>query len=400
MKHITEDIFNEAMNGLDPALVAEHISKREELESNKTRPARTYRLRRAAIAAVAAAAIAAGAAGAVFIANRAPEPGAVSEESAGEAVNNSGENVSADDSGESDPDLPGTSSAESGPEALPSPYVNGVFFPYIYVDNLFHDMDVIKMFVPQGYTLNAEISRAILKPLSVGVLQTELAMQTNTERRREPYIDDPRNKEPRDRRINDLGILLYHTEGYSDYIDPMLAIKIHYFPEEERYATLLTFRILHSKDDAEYALFPEEAAQYVYEKTGEMPEMRPVLMYNDYFEIEYGYDPAEPVWEGRTFYGTFTAEQIKAFAEGCVRCLYVSTGIGNSDDLTGLQEEEVPTEYRKTHSASEYAGRFWYNRLIEDPDCLDERMLKALKYACECMFERFEARDDGIHLVK
>ena len=75
MKHITEDIFNEAMNGLDPALVAEHISKREELESNKTRPARTYRLRRAAIAAVAAAAIAAGAAGAVFIANRAPEPG-------------------------------------------------------------------------------------------------------------------------------------------------------------------------------------------------------------------------------------------------------------------------------------------------------------------------------------
>lgn len=85
MKHITEDIFNEAMNGLDPALVAEHISKREELESNKTRPARTYRLRRAAIAAVAAAAIAAGAAGAVFIANRAPEPGVVSEGSAGEA---------------------------------------------------------------------------------------------------------------------------------------------------------------------------------------------------------------------------------------------------------------------------------------------------------------------------
>ena len=75
MKHITEDIFNEAMNGLDPALVAEHLNKREEYKANRNTPARSFVLRRIAVAAAAAAVVAAGAAGAILSANRAPEPG-------------------------------------------------------------------------------------------------------------------------------------------------------------------------------------------------------------------------------------------------------------------------------------------------------------------------------------
>lgn len=75
---MNNELFNEAMNGLDPSLIAEHLNKREEYKANGNTPARSFVLRRIAVAAAAAAVVAAGAAGAILSANRAPEPPEVS----------------------------------------------------------------------------------------------------------------------------------------------------------------------------------------------------------------------------------------------------------------------------------------------------------------------------------
>lgn len=381
MKHITEDIFNEAMNGLDPALVAEHISKREELESNKTRPARTYRLRRAAIAAVAAAAIAAGAAGAVFIANRAPEPGAVSEGSAGEAVNNSGENVSADDSGESDPDLPGTSSAESGPEALPSPYVNGVFFPYIYVDNLFHDMDVIKMYVQEDYDPYGLYERGF-PTISVLSANGEDSDDSGDVFYTNQYgINIP---------IKYMSPDIFRPREYFDshmYISCTLACKLKYFENEERYAVLLFFPVIKPEIDLTHT--KEEIVEIVEQATGEPLELKPVIVTNPYSIID-----DEP-YRSDEWFGTLDKEQILALADQHVMMSYVCSVEGERGYLN--ENYDYYWSLIDNGMAEDEARYYlWYNQLVINQDEPGEELLKALnewnEYHGDCVF----ATEEGL----
>lgn len=395
MKHITEDIFNEAMNGLDPALVAEHISKREELGSNKTRPARTYRLRRAAIAAAAAAAIAAGAAGAVFIANRAPEPGVVSEGSAGEAVNNSGENVSADDSGESDPDLPGTSSAESGPEALPSPYVNGVFFPYIYVDNLFHDMDVIKMYVygdleipglslpeaPAISVLSAKGGAVIPLAAGNGGEAPEESGNEKFYKKYEMWDMNPGFYRPPE----------YDAEPYSEYISTTLANKLKYFEYEEKYAVMLLFPTTLNASKDEITAITER-------QTGEPLELKRIVLTDKYLLREDGGYKSFDAW-----YGTLNKEQILALAEQRVWLDYICSEQGEKGyisenyeyvrGLCGYGVLDYDEFYEKHKQASRY---YWFNQFVLNPDDPGESALKALNEWCEYHGDRIYASEDGL----
>ena len=285
MKH---ELFNEAMNMLDPELVAEHISKRKELEANKTAK-KTFRLRRIAAAAAAAAAVTVGAAGAILSANRAPEPPAVSEDSPATASGNSGENASAGDSGESDPDDPDTSKSISK-------YVDdNAYTAYIYSERLFEDMETIQ--------LNAS---------SPGDLFA-----------REDYFSELL-----------LDDLQKDGENYwFTQISSVLALKISYLPEE-KYSVLLMFpkerNISINENETEKIGYTEvgvkEFANWVSSLCGETVDLREVEMHfvnddNDMF--------IDLIESNMCYWSTLTEEQVKLFAENDHRIgiYYVSSGV-------------------------------------------------------------------------
>ena len=396
-----KDIISRALEGVKDEYIAEAAQYRApEIPAEPVcTPARFKKsrfARRAAVAACLAAVVALGAAGAALL-NNAPDPA----ESIAPAQ-------TADDVPRR---IPSADQAASDDEPYTDPYVNGVFIPYIYVNNLFRGMDVIKAFVPADYSFGSLSEKAPLPVAAPAAISVRLLSEhskgggnmtyedpdfmpdTLYEDNTLPYCNtDPRVFDPWDRYWRSAGTVLHYTENYLGQISDTLLLKMHYFPEEEKYPVVLRYR--HS---AEKVGDPEEVAKYVFEKTGDYPEMRPVDVYlqaTAYNENDEPYIFTRPESKYPIFYGSFTSDQIMAFAERNVFCYYVSTGQG--DSIKCADYDSVPLDYRRTHPKEEWAGKLWFNRLIDDPKCIDDYILSTMKDTCELYGDFYFATEEGI----